>query len=174
MDYRDVYVEHLVKRVPDAFTALKKAGIVAGIFLLPFILFLIEYTRFLTPAAFALCVWGGVKLYKLQNVEFEYIVTNGELDVDRISGKSKRRRILTVDSRSFEIFAPFCKDNEREYSSDSIKKILDVSSSKHASGRWFALFSGKDGVRTLLILDYNEKVANAMKPFIPRRAFFNR
>jgi hypothetical protein len=160
--------------VPDGMDMLKKAAIIAGILIIPMIFLFIQVVSFLTPFVLALCVWGGFKLYRLQSLEYEYIVTNGELDVDKIMGQVKRKRVLTVDSRSFEMFAPMTKDHEKDYTSQTINKTYDVAASKNSKDRWFAMFNGKDGVRTLLILEYDERVVKAMKPHIPRRAFSDR
>ena len=44
-------------------------------------------------------------------VEYEYIVTNNELDIDKISGKRKRTRMITVDlSQSEDFYAYHDKD----------------------------------------------------------------
>lgn len=174
MDHQDVYVEHIVKHLPDAVSALKKTGIVAAAIVIPAVFMVVQAVSFLAPVAFVLCVWGGFKLFRMQSLEYEYIVTNGELDVDKIMGRAKRKRVVTVDARSFELFAPMTKEHEREYASQTINKTYDVASSKNSPDRWFALFNGKDGVRAILILDYDERVMNAMKPFIPRRAYSDR
>lgn len=41
------------------------------------------------------------------SVEYEYIVTNGEMDIDKIIAKRRRKRLITVNARTFERFGPF-------------------------------------------------------------------
>ena len=53
----------------------------------------------------ALVWWGAVKLIKRSNIEFEYSVTGSDLDVDKITNRKSRKRILNVSVRTFEITA---------------------------------------------------------------------
>lgn len=40
-------------------------------------------------------------------VEYEYIVTNNELDIDKILGKRKRKRMITIDISKSTSFEPY-------------------------------------------------------------------
>jgi hypothetical protein len=110
--------------------------------------------------------WGMIIFFRRLNLEFEYIVTNGEMDVDKIMGRRTRKRLLTVDCRSFDILAPCRPDYSSEYESQTISSVIDVSSHSGAPGRWFAVFNAKDGSRTLLIFEPNEKMLDAFRKYI--------
>lgn len=70
-----------------------------GFFAIPFGLLLI----FLLLAGSV--IWGLVWLLQGTFVEYEYIVTNDDLDIDKIVGKRKRKRLITVSlSGAKEIF----------------------------------------------------------------------
>ena len=97
----------------DAMTALKKAGLGLAAAVLTFAVFVVQSISFLTPAVFVLSIWAANKFIRLQNIEYEYIVTNGELDVDKIMGRSKRKRLVTADARNFEVFAPMEPEYEK-------------------------------------------------------------
>lgn len=45
-------------------------------------------------------------LIKRTDIEFEYILTNKELDIDRITAKSRRKRVYTIDFSAVDICAP--------------------------------------------------------------------
>jgi len=110
--------------------------------------------------------WGMRLLLRRLNLEYEYIVTNGEMDIDKIMGRSSRKRLMTVDCRNFDILAPCKPEFTREYQSHSVADIVDVSSHPDAPGRWFAVFNAKDGKRTLLIFEPSEKMLDAFKKYI--------
>jgi hypothetical protein len=167
MQLADTYIERIVKRKPDARQRLTRLGLVAGAFVLVVAAGLIYQPLF--PIVFALVVFFGYKFYVRQSWEFEYAVTNGELDVDRIMGQAARKRVLTVDCRNFEVFLPMVPENAKEYESKTIVKTLDVASAANAEGRWFAVFHGKDGQRTMLIFEPDERMLGAINAALPRR-----
>lgn len=108
--------------------------------------------------------------YQRFQVEHEYSFTNGELDIDRIIAKKKRKRLLSVDVRTFELLAPmrkaFAADFERLRPDAT---ILDVASSPKAEGRWYAAFPTKGGGRTLMIFEPNDDIINSIAAYIPRK-----
>ena len=53
-----------------------------------------------TIAVIAGVIWLLVWLLQGTTVEYEYIVTNDDLDVDKITGKRKRRRMITVSLKT--------------------------------------------------------------------------
>ncbi|HEX3030256.1 MAG TPA: hypothetical protein VHT34_13385, partial [Clostridia bacterium] len=40
-----------------------------------------------------------------KNIEYEYIYTNGELDIDRIIAQKRRRRMFSTSCKNFDIVA---------------------------------------------------------------------
>jgi hypothetical protein len=167
----DVFVEHMVARRQTPKILMQKCMLMAAalfVMLLPVILDIL----FAIPAGMLLpffvigAGWGMVILFRRLNLEFEYIVTNGEMDVDKILGRRSRKRILSVDCRNFDILAPYKPDFRTEYESQSIVSRVDASSHPEAPGRWFAVFHAKDGKRTLLIFEPNEKMMDAFRKYI--------
>ncbi len=77
----DVFVERMVKKKFESVDALVVAGVVAGIFVLTFIGFvvgvLIVPFPMLTLLIAAGAVFGGYKLVSARMLEFEYSLTNG-------------------------------------------------------------------------------------------------
>ncbi|MCL1806397.1 MAG: DUF6106 family protein [Oscillospiraceae bacterium] len=167
----DVFVEYMVARKPTAKIWSQKfflsaAAVIA--MLLP--IFITGMTgvdvTMLLPFTIVGAGWGMIILFRRLNLEFEYIVTNGEMDVDRIMGRRTRKRMFTVDCRNFDILAPYKPEYKNEYESQTISNVVDVSSHTEAPGRWFALYNAKDGKRTLLIFEPSEKMLEAFRKYI--------
>jgi hypothetical protein len=160
----DVFVEHLIARRPTIAVFAQKA-------LIAFAALVIATLSLYFLGSFAMVFvfgagWGMIILLRRLDLEFEYSITNGEMDVDKIMGRRSRKRLFTVDCRSFDILAP-CKDEYRgEVESQTITRRIDVSSHPQSPGRWFAVYSAKDGVRTLLIFEPNEKMLKTFKIYI--------
>ncbi|MDR1668901.1 MAG: DUF6106 family protein [Oscillospiraceae bacterium] len=172
----DVFVEHLIQQRPTGKILMKKAMLVVAAMvaaMLPSIISMVclmfganVNLLSLTPLTLVGSGWGLIILFRRLNLEYEYIVTNGEMDVDKIMGRNLRKRLLTVDCRTFDILAPYKEEYRNEYSSQTIANRIDVSSHPEAPGRWFAIFNAKDGLRTLLVFEPSERMLDAFKIFI--------
>lgn len=108
------------------------------------------------------------RLFLSLNVEHEYILTNGEMDVDKIINRARRKRLLTVNCKEFEALAKV-KDpaHQAEFNSASIKTRLDVSSGVVGDNTYFAIFQHRDFGRTLLVFEPSEKMLRQFRRYIP-------
>ncbi len=104
------------------------------------------------------------------NVEFEYIFTNGELDVDKISGKQKRKRYITVAVSKFDICAKAEGEQFVRFEKDpSIKITFDASKGPDTSDRYYAVFHNKDGNRMLLLFSPAAELLELIRQYNPSR-----
>jgi len=103
MDMGDVFKEQLVakKRTIKDYILVILIMLVAIVLLL----FVIPMLGTFSLLAVALILFGTYWLIQRFDIEYEYILTNDELDVDKIIGKSKRKKLLTVSVKEFEIMA---------------------------------------------------------------------
>ena len=170
-DKHDVFIERMVIRKPSLRSRLIQ---LIPWLAVPILVFVALY--FLLDLSIALMVllggsFGAWQIFIRQYVEFEYILTNGELDVDRIAARRTRRRLLTVDSRHMEILAPCIPAYNREMNGTNIEKRVDASSSPQSDNRYFAIFRGKDSKRTILFFEPDQKMLNAFRAFVPSGNF---
>ena len=159
----DVFIEQLVGKKNDLLFYLARTGIVAGGFALTAACFLIPAVSAYSPGVAFACLWLGRSLFRRTGIEFEYSVTNGELDIDVITGKSSRKRLISADARDFEILAPAAEQNLAEFS--SVTRRLDASSSKAAPSRWFCVFRYKDEGRMLLVFEPDDRILGSLRMF---------
>ena len=109
-------------------------------------------------------VWGGVYLTKMLNVEYEYIVTNGDFDVDIITSKSKRRRVISFNCKDIERIEPYKKGcamyEKEEYDKKSVYcNALD-------EDVYCVAFKHKSIGRVCLVMQLPEKVSESMLPYL--------
>ena len=97
------------------------------------------------------------------NLEYEYIITNGDLDVDKIIAKRSRKRFMSVNCRDISEFGKYDPDKfgNRTFSQRIVAATVDENA-------FYAVFSPKDEGEALLIFSPNEKTLNSMKKFAPR------
>lgn len=53
-------------------------------------------------AVAAAVIFGAYKLFLRLNIEYEYTITNGTMDVDKIIAKSSRKRMTSFDVLSIQ------------------------------------------------------------------------
>lgn len=164
MENLDVFFEQIVpiKKSVGNLIALVGLWLVAVILIV--FLFL---TNILGSFSLILCFgigYGAFWLSNKFNVEFEYIITNGTLDIDKITNKSSRKRIL-----SFELsqVTRLEKYNPAATSNINQKEIV-VACNPQEPGAYFitADRTGKKSVN--LIFAPNKKLQSAIEKFAPK------
>lgn len=115
----------------------------------------------------ALLFFGVWVLHKRFSVEYEYILTNDELDVDRIVAKRSRKRLVTVSVRNFDEFGSM-EDSDILKRKKEFKVVLDASIGKGSINRCYTVFYNKHGDRMLLIFNPTSKMTDAFKIYNPK------
>ena len=161
----DIFNEYLIKKLLSFSDYLKKIGIaVLGIIIMALG---IVYAGALSVLIIAGVGVGVYFVYKEFDLEFEYILTNNELDVDKVISRERRKHMLTVKVTDFEILAPF-RGNYLEPYRNTLERTIDVSSHKKSPNRWFAVWKN-EGKLTMLIFEPPQKMRDGIAAFIPRR-----
>lgn len=168
----DTFVEQIVRVKRTGKDYLKIAAIWLGAILLIFALFyLMGFSAGMmsVPAivGVAFVIWGAVKLTSLTYVEYEYIFTNRDFDVDKIVAKSSRQRVLSFKVPSVEKYGKY---NAEARISDSIKKVYYACDKDSKEAMYIIAPVAKEGT-VMLVFEPNERVAKALEDNLPRIAF---
>ena len=164
----DTFIEKIVQRRKTGQDYLKIAGLlVASLILLILLMRFGGYVSFLVPVLLVGVFYGLWYLLTGMNKEYEYIVTNGDLDIDVIIARRRRKRIYTGRVKDFEIMA---KVNSDEFRDAQKRKhlLLDCSSSIRSPDNWFFVAEYK-GQRTLVVFAPDERMLKSMKRFNPSK-----
>lgn len=97
----DRFSEQLIKKEAtgkDMF--IRGLDIATAMALIFALVFAFAYIGIVSVAVAAAVIWGCVWLLQGTTVEYEYIVTNDDLDIDKIIGKRKRKRLVTVSLKT--------------------------------------------------------------------------
>lgn len=158
----DNFKEQLVTRKPDNSVFIKKAGIFVVSVFIAVVLFI--FLDVMSLVLIALLFWGAYFLIRNFDIEYEYICTNGDLDIDKIIAKSRRKRLTTVDLKGAADFG-LTKDINlnKEYS------IIDASSgnSQNEDTYYIACRDSKYGMCYVLISP-NKDMLEVIKTYLPR------
>ena len=100
----DRFSEQLIQKTADSKDVLKRVLIIVGEILL---LCLLAFICIVIPTVFLVCfaaAAGSFFLFKFlmesTAYEYEYIVTNDDLDIDKITGQRSRKRLITISLRT--------------------------------------------------------------------------
>lgn len=160
----DIFFEYLVKKKSSE-DAFKKAGIVIACIIVCFLIFYISFFVFnqlitFMPILIAAVIFGSVMAFRNFSVEYEYIFTNGVLDIDIIKGKSKRKNLISVPCRKIEYMGRIT--NSYSSSNITINAVYDT----RRSGKYVLTFSD-GGVLTDVLFQPPEKLLINMKKYNP-------
>jgi hypothetical protein len=165
-----VFKEQIVKRTPTTLDMLKKAGLVIAVIIILFVsmMFLGQFALLITIAA----GFGAYLLMGFLSVEYEYIFTNGELDIDAIYNRTRRKRMYSGTVKDFEIMAHI-DDRDHFHDFDSAQETKNYASgvTKNETYAFLAPYKGK---RLKIIIEPNEMMVKAISTVLTPRKFIKK
>lgn len=163
----DTFFEQIIK---VRRTSSQTAGVV-GILLL--LVALLVVFGFLFMMGFSLAVllgfgacWGAFKLIQRSSIEYEYIFTNGDLDIDKIIARSSRKRVASVKCATVERYGKY---NPAARPSDSVKKIYMCCDAADPEAKYLIAPTKKDGT-VMIVFAPDERMRGVIEKAIPRIA----
>lgn len=169
----DVFIEHLVRKKPTTLDRVKTIALALGGALIAAALF---FTAFSFKPLFMICLlaavgvlWLTYYLLTMMMVEYEYILTNGEIDVDKIVAKRKRKRLITVQIRTFNEFGRY--DPEKLQGRTFDTKVLACKALDDRA-YYAALNHGSLG-SVLLVFNPDERILDGIEQGLQRQVKAN-
>lgn len=161
--FMDTIAEQLIKKQMRGADYAKMVLITIGglllssVFMFFSIFFRLFSLIFISVGILALTIW----LLSNSYIEYEYIVTNNEMDVDKIIGKRKRKRMITVDLKNAESFEPYA-------SAQDVRADATVHASDGLEKNAHQLIVTHSGYgKVKLIFNPNERIREAIMQEIP-------
>lgn len=164
----DVFVEQIVKKKRTATDVMKIILIILTAIIVASTFLIVNMLRLVFPFVFAVSIYFPYMFIRNLSTEYEYSVTNGDLDVDSIAGRRKRKRLLSIAARRFTILAPATEKYHDEFSSDSIRNVVEACISPNSEGLWFARYEDDQGLESAVFFNPSEKVLRALAKAAPR------
>ncbi|NLC20012.1 MAG: hypothetical protein GX757_12515 [Clostridiales bacterium] len=101
------------------------------------------------------------------NVEYEYIFVDGQIDFDRITGKSRRKTMLRIDMEEVEIIAIQGSHSLDPYKNIQCVKMDFTSGAKDAKP--YIAIANKNGKKYMIAFEPNELMLTMIKQKSPRK-----
>ena len=171
----DIFNEHIVKRKRGNKDYLKICGILCGSVVLYYAVMLLlsllgSYgSMFVFPTLIGI-VFLNWYLIRSFMIEYEYSVTNGYMIIDRITARSRRKRMIAFECRDIEKIQKY---NPQDYEQKTFDQTLLLDDNDPESVQWCAELTHKDFGRTLVVFTPNDRILAAMKPFLRRQVAFH-
>ncbi|MGN1132823.1 MAG: DUF6106 family protein [Oscillospiraceae bacterium] len=163
----EIFKEQLIRKYPDSKDQIKKVLIVVAAVILAALLFFFSWG---SPFAIFGIVLAGLVLYGayflLTNlmVEYEYILTNGELDIDKIMGQRTRKRLATLNIAKAEEFGE-AGDNLTVRENET---FIKADANNPQMKNYYVRVNHKTLGNTILLFTPSEEMLEEVKKALPR------
>ncbi|MBR6533406.1 MAG: hypothetical protein IKT44_03165 [Clostridia bacterium] len=161
----DTFFEQIISIKKDGKHIAGVLGIWFAALLLCFLVFMYSgYIGSIFVLLMAGIIYGAVKLLGLLNIEYEYIVTNGVMDIDKIINKSSRKRLSSFDLANISRLEKF---NMSQI--ERIDKKYVVIACNPGDSNAYLMVSEKEGKKAeYIVFSPNEKMQSAILKFLPK------
>ncbi len=175
----DIYIEELMPKNKDKNDRIFSASVIlSGALITGFIIWFMIYmalvnniaTQFvisLGPLTIA-GVWYGVYyIFNSKSVEYEYIVINNTLDIDKIMGKKSRKRLVSVDIKNATLMA---RVDETTFNGELFPlktKVYNYSPLNKNMDTYF-IDCMADGERCVILFQPTQRMVEALWKFNPK------
>lgn len=117
----------------------------------------------------AILAWVGVYfVVRLQKVEFEYIFTSGDLDIDQLTGDFRRKRKVSIKADTVEIIAPEKSDALAGFAHGNYK-TFDFSTRDLTSKQRYVIIGKSKSENVRVVFEPNEKMIDNMWKCFPSK-----
>ncbi len=110
---------------------------------------------------------GMFFVYPMLNMEYEYVFVDGQLDFDRITGKSRRKTLLRIDLEQVEIIAPINSHalDSYNYAKPEVKNF----SSGDKDSKPYVIIANVESKKLKILFEPNDKMLSMIKQKSPRK-----
>ena len=164
----DAYIEQIVKNKKTAKDLLIKILMIMSIFVVFSIGVVLGglingYFIFLGTAAAAFETYFCWLVITSLDREYEYEVTNNNLQIDKIMAKRRRKKILSIDINTIE---GFDKLSDNRLNADRCDRVFQLGTYEDDPSQYrFIVQTNKYG-RVMVVFAPNEKTLNAIKLYL--------
>lgn len=109
-------------------------------------------------------LYGTYKLSGFFNIEYEYIVTNGTMDIDKIINKSSRKRVISFELQTVSRIEKY---NPALLNSVNSKDVL-IACNTDDKDAYLLVFSTESKGTKYLVFAPDERVRGAIVKFVPK------
>ena len=164
------FKEYMVKQKKTTKDILAQAAILFFSIVIVSLAVAVGGTLLGTVSLVGVILVGGY-LFTMFNREYEYILTESELDIDVVYNRSRRKRVITVNLKKMDLIAAV--DDERyknEIQTKNIAKVINASDNSNDKNTYVILGETQFGI-SKIIISPSEDFLDEMHKQAPNKVF---
>lgn len=169
----DTFKEQLVKKLPEKTDQIKKLIIIflsCAIAIFCFLFFMGTSLSIFGVLLAGGAVYGGYYLLTNFMIEYEYILTNGELDIDKIVAQRSRKRLATLKLASALDFG----EADASLRVSPNETLINASANDSRQADYYIKLNHSSLGSTVLIFSPTDEMLELVKNCLPRNLRFGR
>lgn len=168
-----LYFDEIHKGGSDTRSLLIKTGVVVLALVLALFLFMLSATQFgyFAFLGAVASIAGAIYFLKYKSKEYEYIFTNGEIDIDIISGQMSRKRFCTIRPENVEFIAKYSSEEYNKHKNNVIK-VQDLSSGIREE--CYIIVVNINHTKMMLVISPSQRLLEAWKPYLKKLDYMTR
>ena len=168
----DSFLEYMIKQKKTKKVICESIAVIFAAILMSFVitfvfLFIIPQAISILPILIFIMFYLAYRIIASFDVEYEYILTSGELDIDKITNKKRRKRLLTVHCKTFTAFAKVGSGEYANEENSDFTRVISANANSSSYDDYFAVFY-LNGQKMKLIFNPTQKMIDVFKVYAPR------
>ena len=161
----DTFIEQIVKKKKTPVEWLAIVGVILGaLIVIAAATLFMGFLSVLYPLLVIAAGYGAWWVITNQSHEYEYCVTNGDIDIDRITARRKRKRVVSVAGKKIECVLPY---GETPINRAAYGRVVVAAPSEQETGLWYFTYHSKKNGHTLVIFQPENRVLQALYKGLP-------
>lgn len=164
----EIFKEYLIKQKKSTTDVLAQVGIVVAALIISILAFTLG-GQLIGPIVVIAAIFGAGYLFSHFSREYEYILTNNELDIDVVYNRSRRKRVTTIDIKKIDIMA---STHDSRYTAELNKQAKLVNASDNQNGpNTYAIIGPTQLGYCKVLITPNEQFLNDLYRQAPNKVF---
>ena len=161
----DSFTEQIIAKTPEVKDIAKRMFIYstgAILFIIFMSLAIMMIPLAMIFVALAVCsIWLARVLAHSTYIEYEYIVTNNEMDIDKILAKKKRKRLITIKINKAEEWGEYSEGK------GAASAVTVQAHDCTLEGLWYLVTHHEKYGRTTVLFSPNNSVLQTINKYVP-------
>lgn len=166
----EVFKEYLIKQKKSPKDMMMQIGLVVGATILSVIALAVG-KDFIGPLVIVGIVFGTGFLFNKFSREYEYILTNNELDIDVIFNRTSRKRVITINMKKIEIMASIKDEQHVAQLNKEGYKIINASENTNEANTYAIITQSEKFGACKILITPNDTMLEYLYRQAPNKVF---